>query len=108
MIDCKFIYIAEAHAQDEWPIGNQFFRSDTSSLFQTHSLEARRKTAQTLLEQFPLEIPIWIDDPLTNQFQNNYSPWPLRWYVIDEKGILSFIGQSQDATLSLVELERHL
>jgi len=71
-------------------------------------LDDRRKAAQLLANSFVLDFPIFIDDPTTNAFQIRYSPWPLRWYIIDEHGVLVFIGQPQHASFSFRELEEHL
>jgi len=106
-VDCKLIYIAEAHAQNEWPIGNQYL-SDVSTIKQHYTLYDRRKAAQLLTDSFFLDFPIFVDDPTTNAFQIQYSPWPLRWYIIDEHGVLIFIGQPHGASFSLQELEKHL
>jgi len=84
------------------------------SIFQTvpikqhYTLDDRRKAAQLLANSFVLDFPIFIDDPTTNAFQIRYSPWPLRWYIIDEHGVLVFIGQPQHASFSFRELEEHL
>jgi len=106
-IDCKLIYIAEAHAENEWPIGNQY-RSNISVIKQHETLQDRRKAAKILVNSFTLAFPVYLDDPTSNAFQNQYSPWPFRWYVIDENGILKFIGQPNDASFSLKELAKHL
>ncbi|CAF3420727.1 unnamed protein product [Rotaria socialis] len=66
--DMITVYIEEAHAADEWPIGSRISTG--------------------------YRIPLLID-PVSekNPFSQVYSPWPIRFYVIDHMKKFSYIAQ---------------
>jgi len=105
-VDVKLIYIAEAHASDEWPIGNKF-RTDILTFSQTHTIESRIKAAHQLQQDFKLTMPIFVDNPVGNEFEQYFHPWPLRWYLIED-GICTFVGKTQDALFDIDLLKQKL
>lgn len=99
-IDFKFIYIAEAHADSEWPIGNQFIEH-LPPFPQTTTLKERKERALKFQSDFKLfDLPIFIDDPETNAFQKVFTPWPLRWYVLIE-GVCQLVSEPKDGFFDL-------
>jgi len=75
------IYIQEAHARDEWPCGNIGSFCD-----QPKTLNARAELANELLRRLSsrgcnMQFPLLVDN-INNDFQNQYSSWPFRFYIL--------------------------
>jgi hypothetical protein len=70
------IYITEAHAKDEWPVGKTI-----SCVNQPITIEERIEHARQYKTTFHLETPILVDT-MDNTFHNTYGSWPFRFYVI--------------------------
>ena len=100
-VEFKFIYIDEAHANNEWPIGNAF-RSDLPLSNQTLTLVERRIAAEKFKSHFNLQFPIYLDDPQTHAFENYFHPWPLRWYILENNKCIYF-GKSKKGGLFDIE-----
>jgi len=80
------VYIAEAHAADEWPVGGKFVVN------QPKTLEQRRAACMQFRELFQLQdspLKMMIDDPEDNAVDAVFALWPTRFYVI-ESGIVQF------------------
>jgi Iodothyronine deiodinase len=95
---------ASAHAQDEWPMGDSLITGRVVN--QAKTLEDRLKQAQYLSEGLGLTWPIALDvqdlasgsnseSPVTSSFHAAYSPWPVRYYVI-QNGVVSFIAMPDE------------
>jgi len=100
-----FVYIAEAHAADEWPMGDPIV---TGRPVQQPVTVAQRITeARHFAQHFSLRWPLAVDAPeLGDPFMRVYSPWPTRFYVLRE-GKLQFIAQPNEEhmyELAAVEL----
>jgi hypothetical protein len=105
----KLVYIAEAHASDEWPIGNAYqMHTVLRGLRQTTTLEARCRIAQQLVDDFRITIPVLVDDPATDDFQKRFEPWPFRYVVVAPNGQCTCVSQTKDAFLDLAPLARLL
>ena len=97
----------EAHATDEWPI----LDTPPSKQFAQHkTLEERRHACEFTCEEYPLlqsnagfgsEIYL---DTIHNDFNNTFSSWPLRYWVLKE-GKLTFKAMPRNATYPLEELD---
>ena len=72
------IYIAEAHARDQWPAGKII-----SSRDQPTSLEQRLENARQFKKNFHFQMPMLVDS-MDNTFHRTYGAWPFRFYVIYE------------------------
>jgi hypothetical protein len=72
------IYIAEAHARDQWPVGKTI-----SCVDQPTTLAQRLQYAQEFKKNFNFEMPLLVDD-MNNTFHNTYGSWPFRFFVIYE------------------------
>jgi len=70
------VYISEAHAQDEWPLGKQV------CLNQHKTIEERLKAANDFNEQFHCRLPVLVDT-MDNNFDNAYACWPERFFIIE-------------------------
>jgi len=70
------VYIAEAHAQDEWPLGKKV------CLMQHKTMEERLSAARSFQKDYDFQIPLLVD-LMDNNFDGLYSSWPERFYIID-------------------------
>jgi type I thyroxine 5'-deiodinase len=70
------VYIAEAHARDEWPVGPR-----VSVCNQPLSITERIANAQTLREVGQLGGRILVDD-INDQFLQTFAAWPLRSWIL--------------------------
>jgi type I thyroxine 5'-deiodinase len=106
----RFIYILEAHAQDEWPICSARWSPTKQPIKynQTHTIEERLIVAKDFLRDFDFPIPMVIDKPDENLFEKFYAPWPVRIYVIDNEHRLTYKAQPSETMLELKELTEHL
>ena len=78
------MYISEAHAKNEWPVG------DPVKVDQPIVLSERLKIASDFRDfyDFPDDFNIVVDNPDSNQFDTLYSCWPTRFYgVYDDNSI---------------------
>ena len=77
--DLALIYIAEAHAEDEWPIGSEI------KINQHCNVTERAAAAQACLQGTGLKNwPFYVD---SNQFEQQYAPWPIRFYVYRKRDV---------------------
>jgi len=72
------IYIAEAHARDEWPVGQTI-----SCVDQPKTIEQRLENARECRKTFHIEVPMLVDN-MDNTFHLTYGTWPFRFYVIHD------------------------
>jgi len=78
------VYISEAHAMDEWPLGK------IVCLNQPKTMEERLKVAKDFKEKYGWKLPLLVD-LMDNNFDAKYASWPERFYVI-ENGRMELIG----------------
>jgi len=83
-----YVYIAEAHAKDEWPCGETW-----SFCEQPKRLQDRCKLAQLFVKQKQTTIPMLVD-LMDNTFEDQFAAWPFRFYGVtvrkDEQQLLHF------------------
>lgn len=72
------IYIAEAHARDQWPAGKTI-----SCVDQPTELEQRLENARRFREKFDFQMPMLVDS-MDNTFHKTYGSWPFRFYIIND------------------------
>jgi len=99
----KFVYILEAHAEDEWPICSSRCSPNGKPIryFQTKTIQDRITVAKEFIQAFQLKIPLIVDN-IHNSFENLYAPWPLRIFIV-ENGILKYKAQPGEKMLLLKE-----
>ena len=110
MASWKFVYVAEAHAQDEWPIRSGRFNHGLGAVIvekQPKKAAERCELARKFVEDFMpkvksggmnSDISMVVDDPeLGDPFEKYYAPWPLRLYLIRD-GIVEWIAQPKDCS----------
>jgi hypothetical protein len=85
------IYIAEAHARDQWPAGKTI-----SCVDQPTKLEQRLENARQFKQKYKFEMPMLVDS-MDNKFHTTYGSWPFRFYVIND-GKLVFKAEPGETT----------
>ena len=70
------VYIAEAHARDQWPVGKTI-----SCVDQPTVLAERLHHAEAFRKNFQFEMPMLVDN-MENTFHTTYGAWPFRFYII--------------------------
>ena len=95
----RFVYVAEAHAQDEWPLRSARFAADGQPVVvdQPRTLDARLGLARRFAADYGIESPLLVDDPADEAFERLYAPWPLRLYVV-RGATLAWIAEPDGAT----------
>ena len=82
------IYIAEAHARDQWPLGKTI-----SCVDQPTTIEQRLENARECKKNFNFEMQMLVDT-MDNTFHLTYGSWPFRFYIIHD-GKLAFKAEPQ-------------
>jgi len=80
------VYITEAHAKDEWPVGKTISFCD-----QPKTLSERCELARKYSYDNNMTIPVVVDT-MDNAFESVFAAWPVRFYVI-KNGELVFKAQ---------------
>ncbi|CAB9505891.1 expressed unknown protein [Seminavis robusta] len=102
------VYIAEAHAMDEWPVTSGRFNKTGPVLIEKQpTLAAERcQLARQFAKHFDMMdatnktvVELLVDDPEQGDpFETAYAPWPLRLYLVDAHGKLEWIAQPKDCS----------
>jgi len=82
------IYISEAHAQDQWPLGRHV------AVLQHKVLDDRIAIANRFVQKYGYKIPMVVDD-MSNGFMKTFWAHPERFFVVDD-GKLALKGQPTD------------
>jgi len=69
------VYIREAHASDEWPLGN------IVCIKQHVCIEERVAAAKSFVADYEYDLPCFVDT-MDNAFDATFSVWPERYYLI--------------------------
>jgi hypothetical protein len=110
-LDLAFVYLSEAHAEDEWPIGNNE-RTDIDSLLWTpaylasKTLEERAERAKFVATrfQFPKEVRLYVDQinvEYPSTFEYQFGAWPTGFYLMDADGVLLYIVEPNNGFFEL-------
>ena len=97
------IYIEEAHAIDEWPIGN----SAGVINWKHNTLQDRKICAEKMITEHGFEIPVYLDS-MDNQFQKNYGCWPFRCIIIDQDNIIQYKSIPKQAEYDFMEIYHYI
>jgi len=98
-----FVYLAEAHASDEWPI-NQL----DNEIPRHQTIGDRRAAAESLVRAFPLHQAFEVVlDTMEDAFNHEFASWPFRfWIIVDGRVALKPLPQA--STYDVNELGRWL
>jgi type I thyroxine 5'-deiodinase len=83
------IYIAEAHAVDEWQV--EANEAENIFLTQHTSFQERLAAAQLCADNLELRIPTLVDG-MDNAAFEAFSAWPERIYIVDRLGKIHYRG----------------
>lgn len=85
------IYIKEAHPTDEWAMSS----NEKAGICypQPKDLEGRLAIARDFVTHSKYEIPMLVDG-MENAADELYAGWPERLYVIDERGVIAYKGET--------------
>lgn len=108
-----FVYIAEAHAVDEWPVQSGRYTQDQQPITvkQTKTVEERMSIAKQFVNDYGLDnlelmVSVPMQEDLTNldiNFEALYSPWPFRIYGFNSNKI-SFMSEPRLCETKINEL----
>ena len=104
------VYIAEAHAADEWPIGSTRCAGPGNSVARPTSLAERQALSRRMVEALRLDEggpPVYVDG-MDDAFLETYAAWPVRIFGIGRDGRLARIAQPEAATFQLPPLREWL
>jgi hypothetical protein len=85
------VYIAEAHASDQWPVGQS-----VSVCAAPRDLTARVALAARLCRERGVRAPVLVDDPAGDGFLERFAAWPVRFYGLELLG-----GGADEAAVSV-------
>jgi len=94
------VYILEAHAADEWPIGSSVV------INQHKTIEERAAACASCCDTLSVNIPTVLDS-IDNSFNNQYACWPLRFYLIDN-GVIEHIPMPTNGAYNPLEIDQWL
>ncbi len=84
-----FVYIKEAHPDDEWQMDSNL---ETGVVFkQPQTFDERVQLAETFVDKMGVETPTLVDD-ISNTANACYAAWPERIYVVDTNGKIAYKG----------------
>jgi len=84
-----FVYIREAHPDDEWQLDSN--RDDDVVLVQPATFGERREVAETCSTSLALTMPCVVDD-IDDRVDDAYAGWPERLFVVDTDGRIAYRG----------------
>ena len=84
-----FVYIAEAHAVDEWQLPANL--EDDVLVAQHTILEERFAAARASVERLGLTMPVLVDG-MDDAVSEAFAAWPERLYVAERGGRLAYVG----------------
>ena len=89
MIDFLYIYIKEAHPEDEWQMSEN--REQSIVFNQPTTFDERLELAQTFVAKMGVETTTLVDN-MQNVANACYAAWPERLYVVDTEGRITYKG----------------
>jgi len=75
------IYIVEAHAIDEWPVG------DPLKITQPLTTAERVGVARAFVQEYNFKLPMLVDT-IQNPFSETFAAWPIRFFVVEDGKII--------------------
>jgi hypothetical protein len=84
-VDFLGVYISEAHASDEWPLGVKYVFE------QPKEMETRLSIASKFVKDFGVKLPVLVDT-MENEFDAKFASWPERFYIVQDNK-LALVGE---------------
>jgi len=82
--DFLAVYISEAHATNEWPLGRRV------CIAQHETIQERLAAAQSYRSDMGAKVPMVVDT-MSNSFNSQYNSWPERFFIINN-GVLDYVA----------------
>lgn len=109
--ECDFVtvYIAEAHAQDKWPISSARYNGKRGPvrIEECRTNEDRCRVAAAFVRNYNYTLPM-VCDPIAlkdgspgEAFERLFAPWPVRFYIV-KNGKMALIAEPDNCEYSLV------
>jgi len=76
-VELLSVYILEAHAQDEWPLGQKV------CVNQHKNIDERLAVANDFVERSAYQVPVLVDT-MANLFNEEFAAWPERYFIIEK------------------------
>jgi len=94
-----YVYIAEAHAVDEWPMpfGNEQCRHPQPKTLEERMRHADEFRRSLVAAGADTDFPVFVDS-LEDGFLNIFAPWPERFYVFAKEAIAPQPGNAEDGS----------
>jgi hypothetical protein len=99
------VYIAEAHAADEWQMPANL--EDGAVITQQTTLDERRETARESAERLALGMPLLIDE-MDNRASTAFAAWPERLVLVAPDVRIAYPGSPGPWGFSPEEAEARL
>lgn len=99
------IYIAEAHAKDEWylPTAPNAHEGGRACILQHKTIESRRNVAKGFADDHTVAFEV-VCDSMKNEVSERYDAWPERLYIV-EKGMVVYEGGPGPFEYKLAEIK---
>ena len=98
------VYIAEAHAADEWPINSTRCNGPGNSVRAPTTLGERQAVARRMADALGLGALPVLCDAMDDAFLHAYAAWPVRLFGVSRNGRLGAVAQPEDAAFLLPPL----
>ncbi len=89
-MDFAFVYIAEAHADDEWQLAPNL--AEGAVLDQQVTLEERRRQAHETAARLGLTLPLFLDE-MSNGTSAAFAAWPERLVLVSSQRTIAYPGK---------------
>lgn len=96
------VYLSEAHAADEWPMGRHVV------VLQHKDIEQRARAAREFVSSTGLMFDDIFLDNMNDAFMHAFSAHPQRFFVIDAGGLLRFKAAPFEGEYTLADVDQAL
>ena len=104
-MDFAFVYIAEAHAEDEWQLAPNV--EEGVVLRQQTTLAERRRQAVESAMRLGLSMPLLLDG-MENAASAAFAAWPERLVLVDAERLIVYPGKPGPSGFSPEEAEERI
>ena len=95
------VYIREAHASDEWPLGTVCSRP------QHKAIEDRLAAAREFATNYAFDT-LMVVDSISNEFNNVFAAWPERYFCVHNGKLVYIAAPDGELGFDRNEFKSHL